>query len=271
MGLLTVDIGNTTIALGLFKNQRLLKVWRIETVFNCRRLRSRLYSLARQIQKRGPALEGIVICSVVPQLSGAVAEGLSKFFKVNVFLIGRDIKVPLINRYRNPRHVGQDRLVGGFAASKLYGTPARRLNRMAGGPLIVIDFGTAITFDVVSRKKEYLGGIIIPGIRLTAESLWKKTALLPKVRIKAPKELIGRDTKESILSGIFYGYGALCDGLIDRIARGFPSKPKIILTGGYSRIMRKFIDQKIHCVDENLIFKGMNLLFKSKKFSLQTP
>ncbi len=253
MGLLTVDIGNTTIALGLFKNQRLLKVWRIETVFNRRRLRSRLYSLARQIQKHTRDLEGIVICSVVPQLSGVVGEVLSKFFKVNVLLIGRDIKVPLINRYRNPHHVGQDRLVGGFAASKLYGTP-----------LIVIDFGTAITFDVVSQKNEYLGGIIIPGIRLTAESLWKKTALLPKVPIKAPEELIGRDTKESILSGIFYGYGALCDGLIDRIARGLKSKPKIILTGGYSRLMKKFISQKINAVDEDLIFKGMGLLAGSR-------
>jgi type III pantothenate kinase len=252
MGLLTVDIGNTTISLGLFKGQRLLKVWRTETKFNLHRLRSGLRSLAQQIQKRGHPLEGVVICSVVPELSGVVGSTLGNFFHVKTSFIGRDLKVPLINRYRKPNQVGQDRLVCGFAASRLY-----------GAPLIVIDFGTAITFDVVSRKKEYLGGIIVPGIRLTAESLWKKTALLPKVHIKAPQELIGRDTPNSILSGIFYGYGALCDGLIDRIAGKLKSKPKIILTGGYSRIMRKFISRHVDYVDEDLIFKGMNLIYST--------
>ncbi len=251
MSLLAVDIGNTTISLGLVQDQRVLKSWRIESSLQPSDLQRRLKSAVQALGKSPYPPGAVVICSVVPHLTGRLRSVLSAALKVKALTIGRDIKVPIINRYRNPGQVGQDRLVCSFAA-ELYGTP-----------LIVIDFGTAITFDVVSAKREYLGGIIVPGIRLSAEALWKKTALLPKVRIKAPRELIGRDTKGSILSGIFYGYGALCDGLIERIAEALDSKPHIILTGGYSRLMSKFISQKINVVDEDLIFKGMGLLFRA--------
>ena len=265
MELLTVDIGNTTISLGIVKNQRVLKSWRIETVLDQALLRSQLHALASEIKRRSHNLEAVVVCSVVPQLSEVIESHLARVLRIKISRIGRDLKVPIINRYRNPRQVGQDRLVGSFAAARLYGTP-----------LIVIDFGTAITFDVVSKNKEYLGGIIVPGLRLTAESLWKKTALLPKVDIQSPRELIGRDTKNSILSGIFYGYGALCDGLIDRITEKMRSRPIVIVTGGYSHWMRKFISRDIQHVDKNLIFKGMSLVYQAsrpvslnKKFPVQ--
>jgi type III pantothenate kinase len=166
-----------------------------------------------------------------------------------IFVVGQDIKVPIKNNYRYPRQVGQDRLVGAYAAKVFYGVP-----------LIVVDFGTAITFDVVSKKGEYLGGIIVPGIRLTAESLFKKTALLPKVEIARPKELIGRDTKNSILSGIFYGYGSLCDGLVRLINQELQFRPKVIATGGYVEIMQQF-SREIQKVDEELIFRGLSLLY----------
>ena len=124
-----------------------------------------------------------------------------------VDIIGRDIVVPIKNRYKNPKQVGQDRLVGAYGAMKIYGCP-----------LIVVDLGTAITFDVISPKGEYLGGAIVPGIRLSAESLFLKTALLPHIEIQAPRHIIGKTTQESMLSGLFYGYGSLCRGIIDLIS-----------------------------------------------------
>ena len=166
--------------------------------------------------------------------------------------MGKDVIVPLINRYRNPRQVGQDRLVGAYAALKFY-----------GAPVIVIDFGTAITFDVVSKRREYLGGIIVPGIRLSAESLFHKTALIPRIDIVKPGPLIGKDTQESVLSGIFYGYGAMSRGLIELIAKKFKGdKPKVIVTGGYTAQMKKYIASQITKIDRYLVFKGLFLLWE---------
>ena len=176
------------------------------------------------------------------QFKKAVAAEL----KVSPKIIGRDIKVPIVNRYRNPGHVGQDRLVCAYAALKLYGRP-----------LIVIDLGTAITVDVVSAKAEYLGGIIVPGIKLSADTLFQKAALLPLVRIAPARALIGRDTKESILSGLFHGYGAMLKGLIAQIKSEIKGHPKVIVTGGYTEIMKKFIAGSMNAVEKDLVFKGI--------------
>ena len=166
-----------------------------------------------------------------------------------VDIIGRDIQVPIKNRYKNPKQVGQDRLVGAYGAMKIYGRP-----------LIVVDLGTAITFDVISPKGEYLGGAIVPGIRLSAESLFLKTALLPHIEIQAPKHIIGKTTQESILSGLFYGYGSLCRGFIDLISQEIKAKPKVVMTGGHTHLMKKFVSPKIRIIDEDLVFKGIYFL-----------
>lgn len=253
--LLAIDIGNTTISIALIKDNssnasapQILSVQQIETSLPSgvlqKKIKQKLSALIRRYKVRD-----VIICSVVPSALNFLKNILRKDLNIKPRVIGEDIRVPIQNRYRNPQQVGQDRLVGSFAARELY-----------GAPLIVIDFGTAITFDIVSKKGEYLGGIIVPGIRLTAEALFNKTALLPKVKIKTPRELIGRDTASSILSGIFYGYGALCDGLIDLISQKIKGRPKIILTGGYSLWMKKFISRQVHCLDRDLVFKGMDLI-----------
>ena len=162
-----------------------------------------------------------------------------------LLVVGRDIKVPIKNLYRKAYQVGQDRLVGAYGAKILYGTPA-----------IIIDFGTATTFDVVSKKGEYLGGVIVPGLRLSIESLFEKTALLPKVKIQRPEGVIGKDTKNSILSGISYGYGSLCDGMIELISKQIKQKPVVIITGGYSALIKEFI-KRFDYIDKSLVFKGM--------------
>ena len=129
----------------------------------------------------------------------------------------------------------------------------------------MIDLGTAITFDGISSKGEYLGGAIIPGLRLSAEALFEKTALLPRIKMEEPKKVIGRTTEESIQSGLFHGYGALCDGMILRLAREMTCRPKVVMTGGHAEILSKYMTHPIEAVDQGLIFKGMVLLLKVEK------
>jgi len=250
---LTIDIGNTMISFALLKGTTMKRVWSVETTLSKNSLKTKLKTLLERIKRNYPLINQVIICSVVPKIVPLIKSAVQQKFNIKPTLIGADRKVPIKNRYRNPRQVGQDRLVCAYAAMRLYGAPA-----------IVIDFGTAITFDVVSGKGEYLGGIIVPGIRLSAESLFRKTAMLPKISIQTPRTLIGRDTQTSILSGIFYGYGALCGGLIEAISKPMKRKPKVILTGGYARLMRKFISKKIHTVDPDLVYKGMALLAHSE-------
>ncbi len=247
--ILAIDIGNTTIALGVCAGLRIVTVYRLATISSKERLTAQLGALLGRIHRHYPSLESAVICSVVPKALVTVRMVLRRKLAIPVRIIGRDVKVPIKNNYKNPRQVGQDRLVGAYAAYRLYQAPC-----------LIIDFGTAITFDVVSRCGEYEGGIILPGLRLSAESLFQKTALLPSIdSIRAPRSLIGRDTKESILSGLLNGYGAMCCGLIDLISDTLKTSPKVIITGGHTHLMRRFIRKKIHCIDTHLVFKGMCL------------
>jgi len=252
--LLAIDIGNTIIGIGLMKDRKVIKTYRLETRLSNRLLSLKLKRIFRLIRKRYPVLKDVVICSVVPLKSPIVSQMIYHIWGRKPLVIGKNLYVPIRNRYHNPRQVGQDRLVGAYAAKVYYGVPA-----------IVVDFGTAITFDMVSGKGEYLGGIIVPGIRLSAESLFHKTALLPKIKIKRPKSLIGKDTEGSILSGLFYGYGALSTGLIERIKRTvMPQKAKVIVTGGHLSLVRSYIHHRV-VVDQNLVFKGIELTFRKGK------
>lgn len=250
---LTVDIGNTTIAFAVVDRNKILVVKKIETIVKKDSLRLQLTGVLRSFNRRYGRISQAVICSVVPAAVSIVKSEIKSELGIRAFVIGEDIKVPMTNRYKNPRQVGQDRLVGAYAAMMLYGKP-----------LIIIDLGTAITFDAVSAKGEYLGGAIVPGIRLSAESLFLKTALLPEIDIKAPKSVIGRTTQESILSGLFYGYGSLCHGFIDLMAKQIRGNPKVVMTGGHTQLMKKFINRDIRIVDEELVFKGLHFLLNTK-------
>jgi len=231
--ILVADIGNTNIDFGVFKGKTLKKSWSIPT--------SRVFS---KLVLRYKNIENILICSVFPKATMA----LKAKFKRKALIVGKDLKVPIRNLYKNPKQVGQDRLVNAYGVRKIYGTPA-----------IVVDFGTAITLDVVSENGSYLGGIISPGLGISLESLFKNCALLPKAKLSKPKSLIGKDTKNSILSGVVYGYGCLCEGIIIKLKKRFKKKPFVIATGGNADLMRKFCRQ-IDKVDKNLALKGLNLL-----------
>jgi len=253
---LAIDVGNTTISLGILKGKKVLKRYFIESNLSLPLLRSQLKRVFLDCKKY-PKLEKSLICSVVPSLNKPIEALLKKILNIKASIVGRDIKVPIKNNYRNPNHVGQDRLVGAYAAKCLYGSP-----------LIIIDFGTAITFDIISAKGEYEGGMILPGMRLSAESLFQKTALLPQIHhIKKPHSVVGKTTEESILSGLFYGYGTMCSGLIDLLSRRMKLKPKVIATGGHADVMKNFISSRITTIDPDLVFKGLALLRLKKSFS----
>lgn len=251
---LAIDIGNTTISLAVLNGTSIQKVSHIDALSESRLLLYRFSAVVKNMKNRFPAINEAVICSVVSKTLNLIEPFLKKEFDMESSVIGRDIKVPIVNRYRNPRQVGQDRLVCAYAAKMNYGLP-----------VVVIDLGTAITLDVVSKNGDYLGGVIVPGIRLSAESLFRKTAMLPKIKIKGPALIIGKTTQESMLSGIFFGYGALCRGMVQLISRQIKGKPKIILTGGHAALMRNYIGKDIHLVDKNLVFKGIGLVRKQQR------
>ncbi|VAX37551.1 Pantothenate kinase type III, CoaX-like [hydrothermal vent metagenome] len=248
--LLAVDIGNTTISLAVLKGQRVVGRFFVETSPQKSKIPRIVTQTLKDIDKQNLLIDKAVLCSVVPHVSSLVCQAIQKQWKIKISVIGKDIYVPIKNNYRKPEQIGQDRLVVAYAAQKLYGTPA-----------VVIDFGTAITFDAISAKGIYEGGIIIPGIRMSTESLFQKTSLLPSISpTQLPKHFIGKDTEEGILSGIFYGYGTMCNGLIDMFQKKYKGKAKVIVTGGHTHLMKKFIHKNITKIDKDLVFQGMRLL-----------
>lgn len=248
--ILAIDIGNTSVSFGILRGRRVLETMSTEIGSASARRNVQITGMLERVHRKYPGLERVVLCSVVPDVTLACERLVKQHLKLKPLVIGRDVRVPMKNNYRDPKQVGQDRLVCAYAAKCLYGQPA-----------IVIDFGTATTFDVISSRGSYEGGIIASGIRLTAEALFQKTALLPQIRtVKGPRTLIGKDTRESMISGIFHGYGAMCCGLIDRIAKRIKRRPKVIVTGGHARLMKKYIAKKTTKIDKDLVFKGMVLV-----------
>ncbi len=239
--LLAIDIGNTSISLGLFEGKRVVKMHTIPTK------QKRYFSNLRKIT-RLHKIDAAIVCSVVPQASKVLEQGLKKLGK-RVYNIGKDIEAPLKNLYRQPKQVGQDRLVNAYAGVSLY-----------GAPLIIVDFGTAVTFDVVSQKKEYLGGMILPGLSISLDVLHQRTALLPKINLARPREFIGRDTKNSMLSGIIYGFASLTDGLVKRIKEEIGKNAQVIGTGGNVSLIARYC-KRLDKIDKDLTLKGLSLIY----------
>ena len=241
---LAVDIGNTSVTIGLFKGQRLLKrdAWASKSP-------EYYHYLKRYFSKY--AIDQVIVASVVPQATKKLEQALRRLKAENVFILGKNLTVPLKNLYQFPQQVGQDRLVNAFAAIKLYGSPA-----------IVVDFGTAVTFDAISRKKEYLGGLILPGLETSLAALKEKTALLPAINLQAaPRHLIGRNTRNSMLSGVIFGFSSLSDSLIEKLKKKLGPKSRVIGTGGNIKFIAPHC-REFSAIDINLTLQGLNLLLK---------
>lgn len=241
--LLVIDIGNTNITAGLFKDGRLIRKTKIPA-----RVYSKYECGFKSLCKDGGCACDVIVSSVEPLVLARVVACLNKIGKCRIKILGRDKTVPIKNLYKNKREVGQDRLVNAFAARELYGSPT-----------VIIDFGTAITFDIVSRKGEYLGGLILPGIEMSLASLYEKTALLPKVELKPASLIIGKDTVNSIRGGILFGLGAMCNGLIARYRKILGPGTKVIATGGNAKLIKRYANS-IQIIDEDLTLKGLSII-----------
>jgi len=241
--ILTINIGNTNITAGFFHGKRLVK--RFSTPTNQDRYQTFLYAAA------GKNVSSVIIASVVPCATKKIVNSLNTTLPgIKPNILGKNAFVPVKNLYTHPEQVGQDRLVNAYAAIKLYGYPA-----------IVIDFGTAITFDIVSSRKEYKGGLILPGLQTSLDALAEKTALLPRIRLSKPNGFIGRDTNSSMLNGIIYGFAGMTEWLVNRLKGELGKKAIIVGTGGHSSLISRYC-RCFTTVDPDLALKGLNLLGK---------
>ena len=231
---LAIDVGNSVTRFGVFKDNRLIKDWTIETK-----------NLLKWKPDKAIVSLPVIISSVVPAADKILRRKLIRPRFVNA----GNIKGLIIKLKKKPE-IGADRVVDAYAAINLYGVPA-----------IVLDFGTATTFDVISRKGEYLGGVIASGIGLSRDILWERTAKLPRIDIKAPKNIIGDSTVEAMRSGLVYGYASMVDGMVGRLKNKIGKKTKVIATGGYARLIAKYASG-IDIIDPDLTLKGLNLIWQ---------
>ena len=256
--ILAIDIGNTATSFGVFDKQRLASQFSIATQpwRTADEIALQLKALAASRTLHLAKAQEILICGVVPRMSAVLVQALQSLDAVPIRIVGQDVQVPLKNKYTYPEQVGQDRLVGAYAAWKEFG-------RGLGRDCIVCDFGTAITIDVVTKAGEYLGGVIAPGLEISLETLASRTALLPKVDLKEPPELLGRDTANSIRSGILNGCVALCDGLTAQLKRQYAPKAVVVATGGASPLIAKHAKTIDH-LRPNLVLEGLLQLSLSR-------
>lgn len=257
--IIVIDIGNTNIVIGIMQDATVKNFWRINTVK--KNLEYYLKTLPDEI-KNEKDIEGIVLATVVPDLRDVFEKLCENHLGKKPIIVSSDLDIGLKIWYKNPRQVGADRIANAVAAKVLYGTPA-----------IVVDFGTAVTFDVISLGGEYLGGVILPGMGLSRDILHERTALLPWVNIIKTEEVLGRDTVSAIQSGIYWGFVGMVKYLLKRLKSevfsGFDTEVKVIATGGYVSYFLSDLGEINH-FDSNLTIKGLKCIYdilSSKKKS----
>jgi type III pantothenate kinase len=259
--LLVLDVGNTNTVLGVYehsvdaaagKYDRLRAHWRVTTVRNqtVDEYGVLFRNLFAMEHMEAATVRGIIISSVVPPLDSTLRQVCEKYFNTTPLFVEPGVKTGMPVRYENPAEVGADRIVNGVAALEKYGKPC-----------VVVDFGTATTFDVVSAKGEYLGGVITPGIGISAEALFQRTARLQRVDIRKPQQVIGTTTVGSMQSGLFYGYLGLVDGILERLVAELGPSTKIVATGGLASLFGSS-SKYITSVDDLLTLDGLRIIWE---------
>ena len=252
--LLAIDIGNTSIKLGVFDGTKLKATWQLATSIerSADEYGASLLTLFQCQKLPASKLTGVVLCSVVPPLVPIFQEMCRKYLALPLLVVGPGIKTGVRICVDSPREVGPDRVVNAIAAHHLY-TEA----------VIVIDLGTATTFDVVSLEGDYLGGAIAPGINIASEALFTHTAMLPKIELTPPKQVIGKNTISAMQSGIFFGYIGLIEGILHRIERELGSKVKVVATGGYAHLAKEI--PAIDVINPDLPLIGLRLVYEMNR------
>ena len=254
--LLAIDIGNTNIVLGVFEHGALAQSWRLST--NRQRTADELgiwiCQLFEHRRLRVEAVDGVVLASVVPQLTGATAEMAARYFGHSPLVVEGGVRTGMPILYDTPADVGADRIVNGVAGYERYGKPA-------GKAVIVVDFGTATTFDAITTAGEYLGGVICPGVQISADALFQRAARLPRVDVRRPEQVIGRSTVGSMQSGLFYGYVGLVEGIVQRMRAALAVPVVCIATGGLAELIAPETTA-IEAVDRDLTLHGLRMIWE---------
>ncbi len=264
--LLVLDVGNTNTVLGVFGRGEdgrygpLLAHWRVstnrtQTVDEYGVLFRNLFIMA---DLRAAEVDGVVISSVVPPIDFTLREVSERYFKSKPLFIEPGVKTGMPVRIDNPAEVGADRVVNSVAALEKYGAPC-----------VVVDFGTATNFDGVSPQGEYVGGVIAPGIGISADALFTRTARLPRVAIREPERVIGSNTVACLQSGLYYGYLALVDGILERLLAELAAPAKVVATGGLASLFGSS-SRSISEVDEQLTLEGMRIVWERNRAAATT-
>ncbi len=250
--ILGIDIGNTTTEIGIIGDLENIISFKLSSDKN-KTIDNWLidfYSIFNYLNLKREDIRDSYISSTVPILEDKIAEAIKKFLNKEPKILGKNLSIPIKNNYKKPEEIGIDRLLNGFSAYKLF-----------KAPLIVVDLGTAITFDVINKNEEYEGGAIFPGINASIEALFSKTAKLPKVNLANTKNVIGKTTIESIQSGLLFGYVSLIEGMVNKINKEAGYNHNIVITGGNGELISQNLGIK-HTYEPYLAMKGIYLLSK---------
>ena len=253
--LLAMDVGNTNTVLGVFERDKLKAHWRLttardQTVDEYGILTRDLFKLAGISARR---IEAVMIASVVPSLNSTLTEMSERYFGLTARFVEPATQTAMPVRYDNPHEMGADRIANGIAAFAKY-----------GGPCVVVDFGTAINFDVVSEHGEYLGGVLAPGLGISADALFARAARLFRVEVRDPGQVIGTNTAVSLQAGIFYGFTGLVDGILERLKKELGERTQVIATGGQAELIAAS-SRYINVVDEHLTLDGLRILWGKER------
>ncbi|MCX7920793.1 MAG: type III pantothenate kinase [Clostridia bacterium] len=254
--ILVMDVGNTHIALGVYEGKKLITNWRMGTDKEKTSDEFGMFiaGLFKHEKLDIKDVEAVIIASVVPPIMYSLEHAIRKYFNLEPMIVGPGVKTGINIKYENPREVGADRIVNAVSAYEVY-----------GGPLIIVDLGTATTFCAISSKGEYLGGVICPGIKISAEALFQRAAKLPRIELSKPESVIGRNTVVSMQSGIVYGYVGQVDYIVKRMKKEMKEENvKVIATGGLARLIASE-SETINEINGLLTLEGLRIIYERNK------
>lgn len=249
--LLVIDVGNTNTVLGLFDGDELVHDWRIRTVIDhtVDEYGILILNLYKNSKISSKSIKDIIISCVVPPMMNILEPLCVKYFGIKPLVVGPGTKTGMPIFYDNPREVGADRIVNAVAAFEKYKRE-----------MVIVDFGTATTFDYISKKGEYMGGCIAPGIMISSEALFNRASKLPRVELTKPRHVVTKDTVSAMQAGIMYGYAGLVDGIVERIRAEVDSTPYVVATGGLAGIIAE-VARSIDVVDNMLTIEGLRIIY----------